>query len=89
MSPSPLPLSAADRLKHRTAAAAKLGWPHDALHACIAIERDYPGWTAFWTPGRGDAEPGYRAAHATAPTIELWAPTPEALVAAIEARVAA
>lgn len=42
-----------------------LGWPPGALEKCVAIERDFPGWVAWYYPA-DDARP------------EFWAATREA-----------
>lgn len=49
--------AAAARVRHnRELIAERLGWPGDALGACLELEQAFPRWAVFW-----DRVRGYRA----------------------------
>lgn len=53
------------RERNRELLAQRLNWPPGALDACRAIEREFPGWYAWWSSTRG----GYGASPAQVPAI--------------------
>lgn len=75
--------------RNRELIAERLGWPDDALIACLAIEQEYPQWAVYWDNGQLPASPGrgYRAfALVRNRSYQAFGETPEQLVEALTGR---
>lgn len=88
---TPQPSAMAER--NREVLAERLGWPDGAVEATRQIERDFPGWVAWWS-GRENKAKGFESPVGYSATYEhragglvnrttVYGVTPEELAARI------
>jgi hypothetical protein len=64
--------------RNRELLAQRLNWPPGAVNDCRGIEREFPGWYAWWSASHG----GFGASPADGPAIRsrtCYSPTAEGL----------